>query len=303
MRFTHVPVLENEVLKSFEDLSLSIFVDGTVGLANHAKAILNAHPEIEKYIGIDQDEEALKIAKESLTQWKDKTKLYHDNFANLDQILQKEKIDQVNGFLFDLGTSSMQLDDPQRGFSFGKIGPLDMRMDRSNKMRAENVVNEFSEKELEKIFKEFGEEPFSKQIAKAIVEERKKKRIDNTKELADLIARIKGFRKKIHPATLVFQALRIYVNQEMILLEKGLKKAIEKLGIGKMIVISFHSLEDRIVKDLFKVFCKKKHVNPYRSKEILPLYVCKKPIGPTIEEIRKNPRSRSAKMRVIEKHA
>jgi 16S rRNA (cytosine1402-N4)-methyltransferase len=305
-QFFHVPVLSHEVLQFFEEISISVFLDATLGLGNHAKTILSSHPEIKTYIGIDQDEKALLIAKETLSEWSAKTKFHHANFENLDQVLQKEKIAQADGILFDLGTSSMQLDDPERGFSFGKAGPLDMRMDRSKKVTAEQIVNQFSEKELESIFTNLGEEPCSKKIAKAIVERRKKKRIENTKELADLIIEAKGFnnKKKIHPATLAFQALRIYVNDELNAISRGIRKAVEKLSPnGRMVVITFHSLEDRIVKELFKELTRKEHVNAYKveQKPASIRLLSKKPILPGRNEIKQNPRSRSGKMRVIEK--
>lgn len=302
--FFHVPVLVDEVLKSFENVTLSIFLDGTLGLGNHARQLLTSHPEIERYIGIDQDESALQIAKNSLSEWRTKTKFYHDNFENFDRILKRENIDQVDGFLFDLGASSMQLDDPERGFSFRTSSPLDMRMDRSKKITAEQIINQFNENDLERIFKDFGEEPSFKKIARAIIERRRTKKITTTKELADLICQIKGSKKKIHPATLVFQALRIYINDELGVLERGLSKAITRLKPGgRIAVISFHSLEDRIVKDLFKSVSKKEHVNPYKAvqKTRGMLLINKKPITPSINEIKKNPRSRSAKMRVLEK--
>ncbi len=302
----HIPVLLDEVLDHFKDIKIKVFCDSTLGNAAHAKAILENHPEIEKFIGIDQDSEALALAKKNLEKFQGKVSFFHDNFKNVDAILENENIQSVDGFLFDLGVSSMQLDESERGFSFRLSGPLDMRMNKDQKLTAEIVVNEFPEKELEKIFKELGEEKRWKQAAFRIVSERRKKRISTTKELADILYDCCYKKGKLHPATLVFQGLRIYVNDELNSLKQALEKAIERLSPnGRIAVISFHSLEDRIVKELFKNKSKKVHSNIYRLKkdEAKLKIITKKPIKPTLKEIRNNPRSRSAVLRVAEKVA
>lgn len=301
----HIPVLLDEVIDHFKDLEIKIFCDCTLGNAEHAKAILKNHSEIKTFIGIDQDLEALKLAKSNLAEFKEKVQLFHDNFKNIDLILEKEKIKKVDGFLFDIGVSSMQLDEKERGFSFRNDGPLDMRMNKEQKLTAETVVNEASQKELEKIFREFAEEKRWKQAASKIVEERKKKRITTTKELADILSGCCFRKPKIHPATLAFQGLRIYVNDELTVLQQALEKAIDKLAVGgRIAVISFHSLEDRIVKELFKANAKKTHSNIYRMKEESESklkILTKKPIKPSNKEIKNNPRSRSGILRVAEK--
>lgn len=301
---SHMPVLSDEVVQSFAGLKICTFIDATLGAGGHAKAILDAHPEIKSYIGIDQDEEALKLAKRNLLPFIEKMGFVKGNFGGLEEILKKRGIKEAEGFLFDIGVSSMQLDDPSRGFSFSKEGCLDMRMDRSKGLTAEIVVNTFSEKELEKIIWEYGEEREAKKIAKAIVSERQKKRVATTLSLAKIIEKVKGRRGKIHPATLTFQALRIYVNDELGVLKSALEIAIDRLASdGRIGVISFHSLEDRIVKELFKKAAKRGHVNAYAKERDRPKIkiLTKKPIRASFKEKKENPRSRSAKLRVGEK--
>lgn len=288
----HVPVLLEEVLGFFKTRPLKTFFDGTVGAAGHAKQILKEHPEIELFIGCDKDVTALEIAKDTLKEWESKVRLKQGDFADINKVLKEEKIKCLDGALFDLGISSMQLDSKNRGFSFMRDAPLDMRMDHSMDLTAEKVVNELSEKELAMIFQKYGEEFRYKEIAKAIAIARKKKAIRTTFDLIQIISpalRRKKGRKRIHPATLVFQALRIYVNQELHSVEKGILDAIDSLcDLGRVGVISFHSLEDRIVKNLFR-----------SSKQVEIL--TKKPICATEKEKRENPKSRSAKLRFAEK--
>lgn len=282
---SHKPVLVREVVESFKGVGCRVFLDGTLGLGGHAKAILKAHGEIERYIGIDRDLEALEIAKENLSSW-DKVEFFHGNFLEFDRFL---KGDLVDGFFLDVGVSSMQLEDSERGFSFMTDGPLDMRMDRSLKLTAEDVVNEFPERKLGEIFREYGEEMRWKKIARAIVNERGKRRIRTTFDLKNILSKVCGRRRSLNPATLVFQALRIFVNDELALLKKTLFKAFENLSLGgRIAVISFHSLEDRIVKWAF------------RESPILKV-VTKKPVVASLEEVRKNKRARSAKLRVAER--
>lgn len=287
----HIPVLVQQILEFFSDVKLRYFLDGTMGAAGHAKEILENHPEIELYIGCDKDVNALEIAKEKLVPFKDKVKFKHGDFAKIDTFLQEENIKCVDGVLLDLGVSSMQLESKERGFSFMHEAPLDMRMDRRGEVTAEKVVNEYPEKVLAEIFQKYGEEFRYKQIAKAIAIARKKKRIKTTADLIHVIMpHLHRKRKRIHPATLVFQALRIFVNKELESIENGINNAIEMLcNNGKIAVISFHSLEDRIVKNIF------------RSSEALEV-ITKKPIRPLLKEVKENPRSRSSKLRFAKKN-
>jgi 16S rRNA (cytosine1402-N4)-methyltransferase len=298
----HIPVLLNEVVAHFKDVKLKVFCDCTLGAGSHSKEILKNHEEIETYIGIDQDFSALELAKKNINR-KD-ANLFHDNFSNLDKILDSLNISSVDGFLFDLGVSSMQLNESERGFCFLHEGPLDMRMNKGVELTAEKVVNEFSQKDLEKIFRDYGEEIRWRQAAAKIIEERKKERITNTKQLADILTSCCFRKEKIHPATLCFQGLRIFVNNELESIKIALQKAIDRLSSGgRIAVISFHSLEDRIVKEIFKENSKKTHLNIYRMKkeEIKLKILTKKPLRPTFQEMKENPRSRSGILRVAEK--
>ncbi|PIS02411.1 MAG: 16S rRNA (cytosine(1402)-N(4))-methyltransferase [Chlamydiae bacterium CG10_big_fil_rev_8_21_14_0_10_42_34] len=280
----HVPVLMREVLEVFAGKKLRTFFDGTLGAAGHANAILQAHPEIEKYIGCDRDPRAHELSSGVLAPWKEKVKFVRGSYAEMIRLVDG----CIDGFLIDVGVSSMQLDERERGFSFMGDAPLDMRMDPEGKLTAEIIVNRYSEADLAKIFYEYGEERRSRQVAKAIVEARRKKRIRTTAELVHIIKPV-ATKGRLHPATLVFQALRIAVNDELGQLEKGIDGAIEKLCPGgRIAVISFHSLEDRIVK------------NHFRDAKDKVKVLTKKPIGPSAEEIRENPRSRSSKLRAAE---
>lgn len=289
----HESVLMQEFLSFFSSRTLHHFVDGTVGAGGHARAILEAHPEIERLYGFDRDPDALAIAEETLKPFQERVTLIHANFVDLDQHI----LEPVQGIFLDLGVSSMQLDRPEKGFSFNKEGPLDMRMDPTLSLNAETVVNHYSEKELGEIFRDYGEERRWRQAAKAVVEGRKKKRLRTTTDLTETLKHVLtwGGRggKKIHPMTLVFQGLRIYVNDELKGLEKALPKAISALTPGgRLGVLTFHSLEDRIVKHTFRKF--------EREERVIKV-LTKKPLIADLAEIRKNPRSRSAKLRFIEK--
>ncbi|HSW72305.1 MAG TPA: 16S rRNA (cytosine(1402)-N(4))-methyltransferase RsmH [Chlamydiales bacterium] len=292
----HIPVLLDEILKFLADKKFSTFFDGTVGMGGHAEAILKGHPEIKKYLACDQDKDALRQAEKRLSPWKDKVEFIHGNFSHIQDYLKEKKIPCVDGVLFDVGVSSYQLDTETRGFSFMKKGPLDMRMDQSLPLTAETVVNEFPEKKLGELFRDLGEERRWRLAAKAIAEARAKKRIETTWDLVEVLQRVLKRTRHLHPATLVFQALRIYVNDEIHALEKGLKSAIEKLCPEGMIgVISFHSMEDRIVKNQFRDLKARKK----KAGELTLL--TKKPVVPTMKEMRANPRSRSAKLRFAQK--
>ncbi len=280
----HVPVLMREVLEIFAGKNLRVFFDGTLGAGGHAQAILEAHPEIERYIGCDRDPRAHELAGKKLAPWGKKVEWVRGGFA--EKIAEVEGC--IDGFLIDIGVSSMQLDERERGFSFMGDAPLDMRMDPEGDLTAETIVNRYPEVELARIFFEYGEERRSRQVAKAIVEARRKRRIRTTGELVEIIKPV-ATRGRLHPATLVFQALRIAVNDELGQLERGLKAAIVKMCPGgRVAVISFHSLEDRIVKNVLR-----------DAKDRLKV-LTKKPIGPSAEEMRANPRSRSSKLRAGE---
>ncbi len=289
-KYNHFPVLLAEFLEYFEGINIKVFFDGTLGAAGHAQAILEAHPEIEIFIGCDQDKMALDLAQERLKPWMGKVVLFHGNFSELPDFLDKLNIQHVDGCFLDLGLSSMQLDSEERGFSFKYDAPLDMRMNKQNALTAQDVVNRYSEKDLARIFKEYGEERRWKKVAEAIVQARRKKEIVTTNDLLEVIGKVVKRTKRINPATLIFQALRIEVNNELKHIQDGINFAIERLSPnGRIGVISFHSLEDRIVKHTFR-----------DKKNILDI-LTKKPIISSFGERRRNPRSRSAKMRFAEK--
>lgn len=288
--FEHYPVLHKEVLNHFSSIKKGIIVDATVGGGGHSYLILKNFPDV-KIVGIDKDETAIKIAAERLKEFKDRFTLVKSSFKDIDKVLSDLGILSVEGILFDLGVSIYHLK-TERGFSFQREEALDMRMDRSQHLTAFEVVNRYPKNLLEKIIYQYGEEKFAKRIVKNIIEERKKKPIRTTKQLADIIYRSYPpalRRGKIHPATKTFQAVRIEVNNELEEIKEGVSKAIDLLSKNGIIqVISFHSLEDRIVKNTFK-----------EAKRLKKLQILtKKPITPGIEEIKENPPSRSAKLRV-----
>lgn len=299
----HISVLLPEVLEVFSGSSLTCFVDGTLGAAGHAEALLKAHPEIEKYYGFDQDPEALAIAKKRLQPWKERLELIHANFLDMDKY-----VSQCDGMLLDLGVSSMQLDQPEKGFSFMAEGPLDMRMDPTQELTAKEIVNSWSEAELGRIFRDFGEEKKWRQAAYRIVKKREEKPVETTTDLVALLEPVLYSKKRtIHPLTLVFQALRIAVNKELQVIQEVLPKGFELLrSKGRMAVITFHSLEDRIVKNTFRHAASDKQQTTgiggmFLEKEPLVHLVTRKPLIAQEEELRKNPRSRSAKLRVVER--
>lgn len=291
MNSIHVPVLVDKVVEFFNNENFKILVDGTFGGGGHTKALLKKFSKL-CVIGIDQDEDAIKRGQSLIKTFEGRLKLYKSNFREIDKVLNLEGIDYVDGFIVDLGVSSDLLNDWERGFSFLGRGPLDMRMDKDLELSAYDVINTFSKERLADIFYRFGEERHSRKIAKTIVEYRRKKAIETTDELAGIIKNLSKGYHKIHAATKVFQALRIFVNDELGALEEFLKKSFMRLNKGgRVAVITFHSLEDRIVKNFFR---QKK-----MGKEIEIL--TKKPIIPSFEEIKFNPRARSAKLRVAEK--
>ena len=295
----HKPVMLNEVISFIKPGKGDIIVDATIGAGGHSCEILKMIEPDGLLIGIDKDAEILKIAGRYLSKISDSYKLYQADYVDLDYILNKLEISKVQGILLDLGVSSLQLDSMERGFSFIKEGPLDMRMDRSQGKTAEDLLKRLSEKEMADIFWRYGEEGRSRRIAKAIIQERKSgTEIKTTTQLSKIVEKAlftpKKYQKKrkIHPATRVFQALRIAVNDELKSLEHFLNNVCEFLASGsRIVVVSFHSLEDRLVKSAFRMG------QDASSLEILT----KKPLSPLDSEIRENVRARSAKLRAAER--
>ena len=308
MKFEHKQVLLNECIEGLNINPEGIYVDGTLGGAGHSIEILKKLSEKGMLIGIDRDEEALKAAKNRLAQYKN-VKYVHDNHDNIKNILQKLNIDKVDGILLDLGVSSYQLDERNRGFSYLGDNELDMRMDKTQELTAKEIVNKYQEKELANIIYEYGEEKFSRQIAKNICQYRKEKTINTTKLLVEIIEKSipKSKQNNGHPAKRTFQAIRIEVNNEIKPLYNTVKDSIDCLkSKGRLCIITFHSLEDRAVKNAY-IEAKGKCTCP----SDLPYCVCgakslgkiinKKPIIATEEEQKENSRSKSAKLRIFEK--
>lgn len=287
----HLPVLQKEVLEYLDPKPNQNFIDCTIGEGGHSLAILEKTSPNGKVLGIDQDQEQIENCRARMANFKKRLILVCDNFANLKEIVKKKNFGNVSGILFDLGMSSWHLEKSGRGFSFLKNEPLDMRYNLQNPLTAEKILNEWSIGEIEKILKIYSQEKFAKKIAKKIGEIRKIKKIKSTFQLVEIIKKViprRYQRKKIHPATKTFQALRIATNNELENLEKVLPQALEVLKKGgRLVIISFHSLEDRIVKKFFKEEFKKGCLK----------ILTKKPISPTKEEILFNPHSRSAKLR------
>ncbi len=292
---THYPVLYREVLQYLAVEDKKVVLDCTCGMGSHALKMLPRMREDSLYIGIDKDSDSLDIARQQLVSFKNRVVLVNEDFRNLDLVLRSLAIEKVDAVLMDLGISTYQLMDSERGFSFSKEGPLDMRMDRQSFLCAADLINNLSEKELALIFERFGEERFARRIAHSVVEQRRKNPFSTTTQLRDLILHavpLRSRKYRIHPATRVFQALRIAVNRELDSLSEGIEKAIACLAPkGRIAAISFHSLEDRIVKHTFK-----KHS---LAKEVFIL--TKKPVSPAEAELKENNASRSAKLRAAEK--
>ncbi|MDD5019382.1 MAG: 16S rRNA (cytosine(1402)-N(4))-methyltransferase RsmH [Candidatus Omnitrophica bacterium] len=291
----HKPVMEEEVLRFIQPKAGMIVVDATVGLGGHALSIAQGLAPSGRLIAIDKDEESLLAAKERLEGAGVRCDFVREDFRHLDRVLDRCGIEAADAFVFDLGISSYQLDNPVRGFSIRAEGPLDMRMDRSSFISAYDLLNNLTEEEIASILWKFGQERFSRRIANGIVRARQGTSISSTKELADIVVKALPYKfrfQRIHPATRTFQALRIAVNRELDSLDEALKKAALYLNKGgRICVISFHSLEDKIVKENFRELSRTERFRP----------VFKKIMRPTPEEICRNPRSRSAKMRVIER--
>lgn len=284
----HIPVLFQEVLENLISNENGVFVDATVGAAGHSLGLLGRHSKLH-LIGIDRDQEALERSREALKVYSDRVTLARGNFGDMKELLHSAGIQSIDGALFDLGISSYQLLSG-RGFSFVDDEELDMRMDRTQDLTAYDIVNSYRQDEIARILYEYGEEWQSRRIAKAIFESRKKDRIRTGRQLAEIIASVKKRTGRTHPATKSFQALRIAVNDELQSLVKGMGGAIELLSPGSRIgIITFHSLEDRIVKERF------------RNDSTLTV-LTRKPVRPGPGEVRSNPRSRSAKLRIAQKN-
>lgn len=312
MQFEHKPVLLEECIENLHIKPDGTYIDGTIGGAGHSLEIYKRLNEEGLLIGIDQDSYAIEVSRKRLEEASDKAKfkLVNRNFSHIKEICFENNINEVDGILLDLGVSSHQLDEAERGFSYQKDAPLDMRMDRSQIIDAETIVNEYSEENIKEIIRNNGEERWAARIASFIIKARSIARIKTTAELVDIIkaAVPKAARRDgPHPAKRTFQALRIAVNDELGILGQAVKDAVSVLGAGgTLCVITFHSLEDRIVKNEFQ-----RMINPCTCPREFPICVCgakqiaeqvsRKPILPSKEEIEVNPRSRSAKLRVIRK--
>ena len=303
----HKPVLFDEVMENIISEGDAVYVDCTLGGGGHTEGMLERSSEKSKVIGIDQDKEAINFAKERLKKYGNKIEIFQDNFRNLDTVIYLAGYNKVDRILMDIGVSSNQLDNMERGFSYRYDAKLDMRMDRNLKISAYEVVNDFSEKEIADIIYKYGEEPKSRKIAKNIVEYRKNKKIETTLELSEIIIKSIGKSMKKHPSKRTFQAIRIFVNKELEVLEEALDKAVNLLNNnGKLLVITFHSLEDRMVKEKFR-----EYENPCTCPPEIPVCVCnkkslgkvitKKPIIAKESELNENNRAHSAKLRIFER--
>ncbi len=291
----HIPVLCKEVVEYLRPHDGGIFLDCTLGLGGHAQAILQAAGPESRLIGIDRDAQSLQMAEERLKPYLSQCVFVHEDFRNIDKILRRMQITEVDGILLDLGISSYQLNHPQRGFSFQEDGPLDMRMDQDSHISAFDLVNSLSEKEISSILKDYGEERWHNRIARYIIRQRSRHPIETTQELSGIVLKAMPPRKtwqRIHPATRTFQALRIAVNRELESLDILLDQCVDLLKAeGRIAVIAFHSLEDRIVKHKFRALAQSGKVK----------LVVKKPLRPGEEEGGRNPRARSARLRVAER--
>ena len=291
---THVPVMTAEVLEHLNPARGGLFVDCTVGLGGHARAMLEAGAT--RLLGLDRDRDALTRAREALATWADRVELIHADYREVDQVLDSRHIDRIDGALADLGISSLQLDAPGRGFSFQRDEPLDMRMDRSSGATAADLVTRSSERELADAIFQYGEERFSRRIARAIVAARREAPVATTGRLAAIVRRAiprRGKPPRIDPATRTFQALRILVNRELDGLDRFIETAVQRLRAGaRLVIVTFHSLEDRIVKHTFQAL-----ERGGAGVRILT----RKPLVPSDEEVRRNPRARSAKLRAAER--
>ena len=310
MIFEHKSVLLNEIIHNLSIKEDGTYVDATLGGAGHALEVCRRLSEKGHFIGIDQDEDAIESSKLRLKDYMDRVDIVKSNYVNIKNILESLNVDKVDGIYIDLGVSSYQLDNAERGFSYRFDSALDMRMDKSLDITAQDIVNDYSEQELYRIIKNYGEDIFAKNIAKHIVIARKEKPIESGLELVEIIKRAIPKKFQItsgHPAKRTFQAIRIELNKELEVLENSLETMIDLLKPnGRLLVISFHSLEDRIVKNIFK-----RCENPCTCPKNFPVCVCgnkskgkvlmRKPILPSKEESEANPRAKSAKLRIFVK--
>lgn len=310
MNFEHVSVLLNECIEGLDIKEDGTYADGTLGGAGHAGEVCKRLSEKGHFIGIDQDTNALKASTERLAHVKPQVTLVHNNFSEVAEILKEHAPDGIDGMLIDLGVSSHQLDEPSRGFSYMHDAPLDMRMNQESDFSAYEVVNEYSEDELFKVIKSYGEENWARRIAQFVVETRQEKPIETTHQLVDVIKRAipaKARKDGPHPAKRTFQAIRIEVNKELDIIRPTILDVVPYLKKGgRLCIITFHSIEDRIVKHTFKEL-----EDPCTCPRNIPMCICgktpqvrvitRKPILPSEEELEFNPRARSAKLRIIEK--
>ena len=310
MEFKHRSVLLEETVNGLNIKPDGIYVDGTLGGGGHAYEVCVRLNDKGSIVGIDQDEAAIEAASIRLKDFGEKVTIVRSNYCDMKSRLHELGIDKVDGIMLDLGVSSYQLDTPERGFSYREDAPLDMRMDRRQTMTARDIVNDYSEMELYRVIRDYGEDKFAKNIARHIVLEREKSSIETTGELTEIIKHaipMKYQKKSGHPAKRTFQAIRIELNRELEVLRDSLDDMIEILNPGgRLCIITFHSLEDRIVKSAFK-----KNENPCTCPSHFPVCVCgnvskgriitKKPILPSVEEQESNSRSKSAKLRIFER--
>jgi 16S rRNA (cytosine1402-N4)-methyltransferase len=291
---THVPVLTADVLRHLQPERGGLFVDCTVGLGGHARALLEGGAT--RILGLDRDRDALAIARQTLAPWSDRVDLVHADYRSIDAVLDSQRIASIDGAMADLGVSSLQLDAPGRGFSFQRDEPLDMRMDRTSGETAADLVARSSERDLADAIFQYGEERFSRRIARSIVDARAAAPIATTAQLAAIVRRSiprRGY-MRIDPATRTFQALRIWVNRELEGLDRFIEAAVGRLRAGRRLaIITFHSLEDRIVKHTLRAL--------ERSEHALVRVLTKKPVVAGDDELRSNPRARSAKLRAAER--
>ena len=311
MEFNHYSVLLNETIENLNIKPDGIYVDGTLGGGGHAYQVASRLSEKGRLIGIDQDADAIAAAGERLKEFGDKITIIRSNYANMKEELHRIGVEKVDGIVLDLGVSSFQLDTPERGFTYrDENAPLDMRMDDRQSLTAKDIVNGYSEMDLYRIIRDYGEDKFAKNIAKHIVQERAKKPIETTGELTEIIRASIPMKVQVtggHPAKRTFQAIRIELNKELEVLQNNLDDMIDLLNPGgRICIITFHSLEDRIVKTNFK-----RNENPCTCPSDFPVCVCgkkskgkvvtRKPILPSKEELEVNSRSKSAKLRVFER--
>lgn len=310
MEFKHYSVLLEETIDNLKIKKDGIYVDGTLGGAGHASVVCSHLDKGGKFIGIDQDEDAIRASSERLKEFGDIVTIVRSNYCNMKQVLHELEIDKVDGIVLDLGVSSYQLDTAERGFTYREDAPLDMRMDNRNDMTARDIVNEYSEFDLYRIIRDYGEDKFAKNIAKHIVRVRQEKPIETTFELIEAIKAAIPAKIRMntgHPAKKTFQAIRIELNKELDVLKNTLRDMVDLLNPGgRICIITFHSLEDRIVKTIFKEL-----ENPCVCPPTFPVCVCgkeskgkvisRKPILPSEKELEENSRSKSAKLRVFER--